>query len=84
MASCYFGSITGMKISVSLAEEDIAFLDDYADRSDVTSQSGAVQRAIALLRATELGPAYAEAWAEWETGGGSLWDETSGDGIDAA
>ena len=73
-----------MKISVSLAAEDIAFLDEYADRSGVTSRSGAVQRAVALLRATELGPAYAEAWAEWDAGDGELWDETSGDGIGAA
>lgn len=73
-----------MKISISLAEEDIAFLDDYSERSDVTSRSGAVQRAVALLRATELGPAYAEAWAEWDATEGGLWDQTSGDGIDAA
>lgn len=73
-----------MKISVSLADEDIAFLDDYAGRSDVTSRSGAVQRAIALLRATELGPAYAEAWAEWAVDDGERWDGTSADGIDAA
>jgi Arc/MetJ-type ribon-helix-helix transcriptional regulator len=73
-----------MKISVSLAEDDIAFLDDYTDRSDVTSRSAAVQRAVALLRATELGPAYAEAWADWDAGDGGLWDGTTGDGITAA
>jgi Arc/MetJ-type ribon-helix-helix transcriptional regulator len=75
-----------VKISVSLAEEDVAFLDDYAGRSDVTSRSGAVQRAIALLRATELGPAYAEAWADWDVDGDGddPWATTSADGLDVA
>ena len=35
-----------------------------------------------LLRATELGPAYEEAFTEWETSeDAALWDTTAGDGL---
>lgn len=58
-----------MKISVSLPDEDIAFLDEYARNLRVRSRSAVIQRAVRLLRAAELGPAYAEAWEEREAGG---------------
>jgi len=55
-----------MKISVSLSDEDIEFLDEYAKSLGVRSRSAVIQRAVRLLRVTGLGPAYAEAWEEWE------------------
>jgi Arc/MetJ-type ribon-helix-helix transcriptional regulator len=71
-----------MKISVSLPDEDIDFLDEYAKNLGIRSRSAVIQRALRLLRAAELGPAYAEAWAEWESGGDSdVWDSTAGDGL---
>lgn len=55
-----------MKVSVSLPDEDVAFLDAYA-RSRGESRSAALHRAVRLLRERGLGPAYVAAWAEWET-----------------
>ena len=72
-----------MKISVSLPDEDIKFLDEYARNLGVRSRSAVIQQAVRLLRATELGPAYAEAWEEWEASGDAdMWDSTVGDGIE--
>ncbi len=71
-----------MKLSVSLPEEDIEFLDDYARNVGARSRSAVLQQAVRLLRATELGPAYAQAWEEWEAGDASLWEAVSGDGLD--
>ena len=72
-----------MKVSVSLPDEDIEFLDAYARSVGARSRSAVLQRAVRLLRATELGPAYARAWQEWEAGGDSeVWESVSGDGLD--
>jgi len=72
-----------MKVSVSLPDEDIEFLDAYARSVGARSRSAVLQRAVRLLRATELGPAYAQAWQEWEASGDSeVWESVSGDGLD--
>jgi Arc/MetJ-type ribon-helix-helix transcriptional regulator len=72
-----------MKISVSLPDEDIEFLDEYAQSLGVRSRSAVIQRAVRLLRATELGPAYAEAWEEWQSSGDAeTWDSAVADGIE--
>ena len=72
-----------MKISVSLPAEDIEFLDEYARSIGAGSRSAVVQRAVRLLRATELGPAYTQAWEEWQAGGDAqAWDSAVGDGIE--
>ena len=72
-----------MKVSVSLPDEDIEFLDTYARSVGARSRSAVIQRAVGLLRALELGPAYAQAWQEWEAGGDSeVWESVSGDGLD--
>ena len=60
------GSIHGMKVSLSIPSVDIEFLDSYANEHGIESRSATVQRAISLLRASELGDAYEVAWAEWE------------------
>ncbi len=75
-----------MKLSVSLPEEDVAVLDDFARTSGLKSRSAAVQHAIRLLRLPELEQDYAAAWDEWESSGEQgLWDVTSPDGLrDAA
>jgi hypothetical protein len=58
-----------VKISVSLPDADILSLDEYARTLGARSRSAVIQRAVRLLRAAELGPAYAEAWEEREAGG---------------
>ena len=71
-----------MKLSVSLPEEDVEFLDRYAVSQGVGSRSAAVHKAVRLLRAAELGPAYAQAWADWsESDDGGLWETVAGDGL---
>ena len=71
-----------MKLSVSLPDEDVHFLDEYAQTLGIRSRSAVIQQAVRLLRATELGPAYAEAWEQWESSGDAdVWDSTVGDGI---
>ena len=71
-----------MKVSISLPDEDVEFLDAYAESQGIASRSGAVHKAVRLLRASELGPAYEDAWDEWA---GSvdqdLWDRASDDGL---
>lgn len=71
-----------MKLSVSLPDDDVEFLDQYADTKGMASRSAAVHRAVRLLRATELGPAYEDAWAQWEASDESdLWNGATGDGL---
>ena len=73
-----------MKISVSLSEEDVAFLDEYAKSLKMASRSAALQRAVKLLRATGLAPAYADAWREWEeSGDAEAWESSVADGLGA-
>jgi len=75
-----------MKISVSLPDDDVAFLDEYAARTGRPSRSAALHRAVDLLRAAGLEAAYVTAWNEWAASeDASLWDATVSDGIiDAA
>lgn len=75
-----------MKLSVSMSQDDVAVLDEYARTAGLSSRSAALQRAIALLRHANLPDNYATAWDEWETSGErAAWEGTVGDGLaDAA
>jgi len=70
-----------MKLSVSLPDEDVKFLDDYAKQLGINSRSAVVHRAVRLLQASELGPAYEAAWEEWAAGDADAWDATVADGL---
>lgn len=70
-----------MKISVSLPEEDVKFLDAYARARGIPSRSAAVTRAIRSLRVLELSEDYADAWQEWAEDSEQLWSGTTADGI---
>ncbi len=71
-----------MKISVSLPEADVDFLDGYAVAQGIESRSAVVHKAVRLLRASELGPSYEDAWREWpETSDSELWGATVADGL---
>jgi Arc/MetJ-type ribon-helix-helix transcriptional regulator len=75
--------VIGMKLSVSLPDDDVAFLDAFT-RAQGGSRSAVLHRAVGLLREAELGAAYAEAWAEWEgSEDAAVWDTTAGDGLGA-
>lgn len=74
-----------MKLSVSLPNDDVEFLDQYARTQGYDSRSAVVHRAVRLLRSTELGEAYADAWSEWsESGEADVWDASVGDGMATA
>jgi Arc/MetJ-type ribon-helix-helix transcriptional regulator len=68
-----------MKVSVSLPDDDVAFLDAYA-ASKGDSRSGALHRAVRLLRERGLGAEYAAAWEEWEAEAAG-WENTAADGM---
>ena len=69
-----------MKVSVSLPEDDVEFLDTYAEREGFASRSAVLHKAVRLLRASELGAAYEDAWAEWDASAdGALWETATGD-----
>jgi len=70
-----------MKVSVSLPADDVEFLDAYASAQGISSRSAALHKAVRLLRASELGPAYAEAWDQWAEDDVPLWESTVGDGL---
>ena len=71
-----------MKVSVSLPEEDVEFLDAYASSKGFGSRSAVVHKAVRLLRASGLGGAYEDAWQEWATAGeDAAWDTTVDDGL---
>jgi Arc/MetJ-type ribon-helix-helix transcriptional regulator len=71
-----------MKLSISLAEDDVAFLDSYASEHESGSRSAAIQKAVRLLRASQLEHEYSEAFREWEASGeAELWDATARDGL---
>lgn len=73
-----------MKLSVSIHDKDVEFIDRYADEHGVTTRSGVVQRALSLLRAAELGDDYATAWQEWSAEDADAWETTLADGLDEA
>jgi Arc/MetJ-type ribon-helix-helix transcriptional regulator len=71
-----------MKLSISLRDEDVAALDEYARASGLRSRSAAVRHAIRLLRNPDLEQDYAAAWDEWETSGErAAWETTVADGL---
>jgi Arc/MetJ-type ribon-helix-helix transcriptional regulator len=71
-----------MKVSVSLPEDDVAFLDSYVREQGIESRSAALHKAVGLLRNSELGAAYEEAWTAWENSGeAELWESTIADGL---
>ncbi len=69
-----------MKLSVSLPDDDVAFLDALAKDRALDSRSAALQEAVKVLREQSLVEAYMEAFLE-SRGEYADWDATSGDGI---
>ena len=72
-----------MKVSVSLPEGDLDFVDAYAKAQGIPSRSAVLHEAIRLLRMSNLEAAYEAAWAEWDASEDKvLWDSVIGDGLD--
>jgi Arc/MetJ-type ribon-helix-helix transcriptional regulator len=71
-----------MKVSVSLPEDDIEFLDSYAHDQGIPSRSATLHKAVGLLRAAQLGAAYEEAWESWTASGDAdAWETVIDDGV---
>ncbi len=71
-----------MKVSVSLPDADVEYLDVYAQTQGLDSRSAALQKAVRLLRASELGAAYEDAWTDWvESEDAELWQAATADGL---
>ena len=75
-----------MKLSISLPDEDVAVLDEYARTAGLPSRSAAIHHAVRMLRLPDLEQNYEAAWQEWETSGDeAAWSVTTADGAaDAA
>jgi Arc/MetJ-type ribon-helix-helix transcriptional regulator len=75
-----------MKISVSLPDEDVAVLDEFARTAGLPSRSAALHHAVRMLRLPELEQDYEAAWNEWQASGDqAAWSVTMADGVaDAA
>ena len=71
-----------MKLSISLPDEDVAILDEFARSAGLPSRSAALRHAVRLLRLPDLEQDYEAAWEEWEASGDqAAWSVTSADGI---
>jgi Arc/MetJ-type ribon-helix-helix transcriptional regulator len=71
-----------MKVSVSLPDEDVEFLDAYARAQGLASRSAVLHKAVRLLRGAELAPAYEDAFASWEDSDDAAdWENTVGDNL---
>lgn len=67
-----------MKLSISLPDDDVAFLDEL----DAGSRSAAIHAAIEVARSMSLVDDYTAAYDEWvESGDAELWDAVVGEGL---
>lgn len=66
---------------MSLPQEDVAFVDEYAARKGL-SGSAAIHVAVQLLRESTLEEDYLEAWDEWHASeDADLWRRMAGDSL---
>jgi metal-responsive CopG/Arc/MetJ family transcriptional regulator len=73
--------MAGMKVSVSLPDDDVTFVDHYA-QANGTTRSAAVHEAIQALRRRNLADEYTAAHDEWTTSGeADIWDAVAPDGL---
>jgi Arc/MetJ-type ribon-helix-helix transcriptional regulator len=72
--------MSSVKVSVSIPDDDLAYLDTQTLAGRYPSRSAALHDAIRMLRESELADAYAEAFAEWQD---DAWDAASADGLRA-
>ncbi|HET8930998.1 MAG TPA: ribbon-helix-helix domain-containing protein [Acidimicrobiales bacterium] len=70
-----------MKLSISVPDDDVAFVDDYAATHQASSRSAVIRQALTLLRASELEAAYASAFDDWSRDDTEVWETTTADGL---
>lgn len=69
--------MTAKKMSVSISEDLVVFIDSYKNSRKCKSSSQVVEEALMLLRAQDLENAYREADKEIDYD----WDVVAGDGL---
>jgi Arc/MetJ-type ribon-helix-helix transcriptional regulator len=71
-----------VKVSISLPDTDVEFLDSYAHSRGISSRSAAMHEAVGLLRTAQLGDAYEEAWDAWDASDDAdAWEPVTSDGL---
>lgn len=71
-----------MKLSVSLPDEVVAFVDEQVRSGAFASRSSTLRAAVVLLRQSTMIDSYAAAWDEWEQSGeDALWEAVAADGL---
>jgi len=71
-----------VKLSVSLPDDDVTYIDARVARQGAPSRSAVLHEAIRLLRRAEREREYAAAYAEWaDDPDSALWETTAGDGL---
>ncbi|KQR54087.1 hypothetical protein ASF88_04440 [Leifsonia sp. Leaf336] len=70
-----------VKLSVSLSDEDLQYLDKIA--ADMKgNRSAAIHKLLRVQRELDAEDAYAQAFDEWESSGeDAIWDRTVRDGL---
>ncbi|MBF0673209.1 MAG: ribbon-helix-helix protein, CopG family [Salinibacterium sp.] len=71
-----------MKLSVSLPEDVVEFIDEQTRSGAFESRSAVLRAAVTALRQTSMSDSYSEAWQEWEASGeDELWSSVLADGL---
>ncbi|GAB2922861.1 antitoxin [Streptomyces mayteni] len=71
-----------MKTSMSLPQDDLVFMDQYAARTSAASRSAVTHAAIDVLRAAALEADYVAAFEKWsDSDDSAIWDQATGDGL---
>lgn len=70
-----------MKLSISLPDKDIEFIDRQVADHGEPSRSAVIRKALRRLRSEDLKRQYTRLWAEWDDKD-DVWDVTVGDGIE--
>lgn len=70
--------MAAIKLSISLPETQVSFIDQYQSEHDFKSRSEVIREALCMLRINQLEQAYRDASAEIDAD----FDITTADGID--
>ena len=71
-----------MKVSVSLPDDDVEFIDSYARAQGAQSRSAVLHKAVGLLRSAQIANAYEEAWDSWASSDDAqAWETAVADGL---
>jgi putative addiction module CopG family antidote len=66
-----------MKLSISLPDQEVEFIDAAVGSGQYPSRSAVIARALRLLRAADLGEMYDAAFREWAVSDDGLaWEAT--------